>query len=96
MLVITASLTTFHHYTFGRNITVATDHKPLVAIKNKPLNKAPRRFQNLLIKAQEYNYTIEYRIGTKMYVSFLNKAIYSLIPKIFQRKDITLVYICVT
>ena len=79
MLVITASLTTFHHYTFGRKTRVATDHKPLVAIKNKSLTKAPRILQNILIKAQEYNYTIEYIMGTKMYVSFLNKAIYSLI-----------------
>ena len=79
MLVITASLTTFHHYTFGRKTRVATDHKSLVAIKNKSPNKAPRRLQNLLIKTHEYNYTIEYRMGTKMYVSFLNKAIYSLI-----------------
>ncbi len=31
-----------HYYTYGRHVTLWTDHKPLVAIHNKPLVAAPR------------------------------------------------------
>ena len=53
MLAVTYGLEKFHHYTFGRQVFVVTDHKPLVAISNKPLSKAPKRLQNLLLKAQK-------------------------------------------
>lgn len=55
MLAVSYGLTKFHHYTYGRDVMVITDHKPLVSIKKKPLAKAPRRLQNLLLKCQEYN-----------------------------------------
>ena len=32
-----------YQYTFGRDVNVITDHKPLVSIVLKPLSKAPRR-----------------------------------------------------
>ena len=41
ILAVTYGLEKFHHYTFGRKLTVVTDHKPLVTIKHKPLYKAP-------------------------------------------------------
>ena len=40
MLAVTYGLEKFHHYTFGRQVFVVTDHKPLVSISNKPLSKA--------------------------------------------------------
>ena len=43
MLAVTYGLEKFHHYTFGHKLTVVTDHKPLVAIKHKPLYKATQR-----------------------------------------------------
>ena len=46
MLAVTYGLEKFHHYTFGRQVFVVTDHKPLVSISNKPLSKAPKRLQN--------------------------------------------------
>ena len=49
MLAIVYGLEKFHQYTFAREIQVFTDHKPLVAISSKPLSKAPRRLQNLLM-----------------------------------------------
>lgn len=69
MLAVTYGLTKFHHYTYGRDVLVVTDHKPLVSITRKPLSKAPRRLQNLLLKAQEYNYTLEYRPGKSIPVA---------------------------
>jgi hypothetical protein len=63
MLAVTYGLEKFHHYTFGRELEVITDHKPLVAITSKPLSNAPRRLQNLLLRAQKYTYTLSWKPG---------------------------------
>ena len=59
----------FHHYSFGRGVHIITDHKPLVAIANKPLSKAPRRLQNLLLHAQKYRFTLEWQPSTSIPVA---------------------------
>ena len=69
MLAVSYGLTRFHQYTYGRDVTVITDHKPLVSIVVKPLSKAPKRLQNLLIRTQGYNYSLEYRKGTNIPVA---------------------------
>ena len=61
MLALVYGLDKFYHYTFGRAVHIITDHKPLVAIANKPLSKAPRRLQNLLLHAQKYRFTLEWQ-----------------------------------
>jgi hypothetical protein len=63
MLAVCFGLTKFHHYTYGRSVTVITDHKPLVAIVGKPLEKAPKRLQNLLLRALEYDFELIYSPG---------------------------------
>lgn len=69
LLAVVYGLQKFHHYTYGRNVTVITDHKPLVAISNKPLHKAPKRLQSLLLKAQTYNFDIQYKPGKQIPIS---------------------------
>lgn len=64
MLAATYGLEKFHHYTFGRSTVVITDHKPLVAISKKPLSKAPKRLQNLLLRAQKYSYELRWKPGS--------------------------------
>ena len=54
MLAVVWSLERFHQYTFGRTVIVHSDHRPLEAIVRKPLDRAPRRLQNMLMKAQAY------------------------------------------
>ena len=49
---------------FGRQVFVVTDHKPLVASCNKPLSKAPKRLQNLLMRAQRNTYDLSWSPGT--------------------------------
>ncbi len=56
----------FHHYTYVRQVYVITDHKPLVSIERKPLSKAPKRLQSMLLWAQAYNYAISYRPGVQI------------------------------
>ena len=60
----------FDAYIFGREIVqVETDHKPLVSIVHKPLNKAPSRLQRILLKLQQYNLKIKYKEGKYMFVA---------------------------
>ena len=63
MLAVMYGLEKFHHYTFDRRVFVVTDHKPLVAISNKPLSKAPKR---LLLRAQRCTYDLSWSPGTEI------------------------------
>ena len=49
-LAIVLSLERFHQNTFGRKTIVNTDHKPLETIVKKPLCKAPKRIQGMLLR----------------------------------------------
>ena len=68
LLAITFGLSKFHPFTFGRPVQIITDHKPLVSITKKPLCKAPRKLQNMLLKVQEYSFEVTYRPGTEMLI----------------------------
>ena len=70
MLAIVFGLEKFHHYTYVvPGIRVVTDHKPLVAITNKPLSKAPRRFQAMLLRLQPYSIKVEYQPGSTLAIA---------------------------
>ena len=56
----------FHEYTYGRDITVQSDHKPLEAITNKPLACAPPRLQRMLLRLKRYNVTVVYVPGKQI------------------------------
>ena len=63
MLAILFGLYKFHHFTYGRNVTVVTDHKLLVSIVKKALTRAPKRLQAMILHAQEYNFEVTYKSG---------------------------------
>ena len=66
MLAILYGLDKFHHYVYGREVTIYTDHKPLVSIVTKPLSKAPKRIQSMLLKIQDYNFNLIYKTGNSI------------------------------
>ena len=53
MLAVVFSFEHFHQYTFGRHTVVISDHKPLEMIARKPLSKAPKRLQGMLLTLQK-------------------------------------------
>lgn len=69
MLAIVYGCEKFHHYIYGRKVTVETDHKPLVAIYNKPLYRATPRLQRMLMKLQRYELKLVYVPGKDMHIS---------------------------
>lgn len=70
MLSIVFACKKFHNYVYGRQFLVETDHKPLVAIMEKPLCGIPSaRLQRLRIKLLPYNLTLHYLPGKYMYIA---------------------------
>ena len=50
----------FHHYIFGQEFVVYTDHQPIVQLITKPLCEISPRLQRLLMKVTQYNFTTLY------------------------------------
>lgn len=69
LLSVMFALEKFHIYTYGRQVTVQNDHKPLVSIQNKPISKAPMRLQRMLMRLQKYDYKIMYTPGKDLHLA---------------------------
>ena len=69
MLAVVFALQKFDQYVYGRPVTVQSDHKPLAAISNKPLQSASKRLQGMLLKVQKYDVTIVYKRGPEVYLA---------------------------
>lgn len=59
----------FHQYIYGSNVTVETDHKPLVTLFDKPLFKIPPRLQRFMLCLQSYNLSVQYRPGRDLKIA---------------------------
>ena len=68
-LGILHSLEKFHHYCFGREVIVITDHKPLVAILKKDVATLSQCMQCILLKIHQYRVQIIYRPGPKIFIA---------------------------
>ena len=74
MLTIVYALEKFNQFTFGRHVTVYSDHKPLEAILKKPLACAARCLQGM-IEAPKVRSGSSLRKGTEMHIAdFLSRA----------------------
>lgn len=68
-------LTKFHQYVYGRNVTVETDHKPLLYIMKKQIDDCPARLKRMMYSLQKYQFSLVYKPGKQMFVSdFLSRA----------------------
>ena len=69
MLAVVYGLEKLHTYTYGRDVAVESDHKPLEVIFKKVLHKAPRGLRRMLMRTQVYDVTLGYRKGSTMYLA---------------------------
>ncbi|XP_055883579.1 uncharacterized protein K02A2.6-like [Biomphalaria glabrata] len=69
LLAVVFGLERFNQYTFGRPVTILNDHKPLATILQKPLNQAPRRLQNLIMRSNRYDFTFKWVRGNELYIA---------------------------
>ena len=63
LLAIVFALKRLNHYTFGRTITVQSDHEPLQSIWKKSIVSASPRLQRLLLRLAHYDLNIEFPQG---------------------------------
>ena len=69
MLAVIHGLERFHTYTFGRHVTVITDHKPLLSLTTRDICDIPPRMQRLTLRSKRYDYDLHYRPGRTQHVS---------------------------
>ena len=67
MLAIVFSVEKFNDFTFGRRNIVHTDHKPLESIVKKPLHRAPKRLQGMMIRLQKYDLEVRCERGNNFF-----------------------------
>ena len=63
LLAIVFALERLNHYTFGRTITVQSDHQPLQSIWKKSIVFTSTRLQRLLLRLVHYDLNIEFLSG---------------------------------
>ena len=69
-LAIVTCMSKWHQYLYGKkDILVHTDHQPLETIFKKPLSKAPQRLQRMMLKLQQYDFSVQYKKGKEMYIA---------------------------
>ena len=69
MLAIVYAVEKFNEYTFGRKVTIYSDHKPLESILKKPLHRAPKRQRGMMIRLQKYDIEVKYEKGSNMFLA---------------------------
>jgi hypothetical protein len=68
-LAIVFSCIRFSQYITAKHISIRSDHKPLENIFSKPLVKAPKRIQRMLMQLQNYNVTVSYVKGKSLHLA---------------------------
>ena len=69
MLAIVFALEKWHQYTYGRHVTVHSDHKPLESVTKKPLDRALKRLQGMLVRTLAYEIDLQYLSGKEMFLA---------------------------
>ena len=59
----------FKHLTFGNEVNIITDHKPLVSLLKKSLAACSSRFSRLILKIVDCPLKVMYQPGRKMVIS---------------------------
>ena len=67
-LGILHGLEKFHHYCFGREVLIITDHKPLVSIFKKDVATSSQRIQHILLKIHQYRVQVIHKPGPDIFI----------------------------
>ena len=81
LLGVVFGLERLHHYTFGKPITVETDHQPLTSIWKKTIATSSPRLQRLLLRLAQYDIHIEYLRGKENVIADALSRVASLKPE---------------
>ncbi|GFQ65340.1 uncharacterized protein K02A2.6 [Trichonephila clavata] len=59
-----------NYYTYGRIVTVQTDHKPILGLSKKPHDTISLRLQRMLLRLNKYNIQLEYGPGKNLVIAY--------------------------
>ena len=68
-LGILHGLEKFHHYCFGREVLIITDHKLLVSMFKKDVATLSQCIQCILLKIHQYSIQIIYKPGPEIFIA---------------------------
>ena len=69
VLGILHGLEKFHHYCFGREVLIITDHKPLISMFKKDVATLSQCIQCILLKIHQYGVQIIYKPGPEIFIA---------------------------
>ena len=69
LLGVLFSVLHFKYFTYGCQVHIITDHKPLVSLFRKSLTSASPRLSRMLLHILDYQLDVMYQPGTKMHLS---------------------------
>ena len=69
VLGILHGLEKFHHYCFGREVLIITDHKPLISMFKKDVAILWQCMQCILLNIHQYRVQIIYKPGPKIFIA---------------------------
>ena len=69
VLGILHGLEKFHHYCFGKEVLIITDHKPLVVMFKKDVATMLQHIQCILLKFHQYRVQIIYKPGPEIFTA---------------------------
>lgn len=68
-LALAYGINKFHTYLYGKSFIAVTDHKPLVTIIVKPIQKMPGRIARIFQKTTGYKFQLMYKPGKQMIIA---------------------------
>ena len=69
LLGVVFAVTHFKHLTYGRPVTIISDHKLLVSLFKKSLTSSSPHLSRMLLRILDYDLNIVYQEGSKMHLS---------------------------
>ena len=69
MRVVVFGLHKFSDHCYWRHVTIESDYKPLKAISDKPLSKAPKRLLRMMLSIQNFDYKIICKKGSDVIIA---------------------------
>ncbi|UYV62932.1 K02A2.6-like [Cordylochernes scorpioides] len=69
LLAIVFGCERFQYYIWGNDVIVETDHKPLLSIVKKPLEKLSPRLQRMVLRLMRFQISLKFAPGKNMFVA---------------------------
>ncbi|UYV83644.1 K02A2.6-like [Cordylochernes scorpioides] len=69
LLAIVFGCERFQYYIWGNDVIVETDHKPLLSIVKKPLEKLSPRLQRMVLRLMRFQISLKFTPGKNMFVA---------------------------